>query len=65
MDDIGYTAVHLCAERGYFDLLRLLLDHGAKVRFTELKPDDRVCMMFFSFLTDFTSCSLMSILRKK
>ena len=42
MDDIGYTAVHLCAERGYFDLLQILLEHGAKVKFTELKPDEKV-----------------------
>ncbi|RWS23341.1 Ankyrin repeat domain-containing protein 50-like protein, partial [Leptotrombidium deliense] len=41
MDDIGYTALHLCAERGYTDLLRLLLDQSARVKFTELKPDDR------------------------
>jgi len=42
MDDVGYTALHLCAERGYTDLLRMLLDHGARVKFTELKPDDKV-----------------------
>lgn len=42
MDDIGYTAVHLCAERGYFELLHLLIDHGAQVRFTDVKPDERV-----------------------
>lgn len=42
MDDIGYTAVHLCAERGYFDLLQILLEHGARVKFTELKPDEKI-----------------------
>ncbi len=42
MDDVGYTALHLCAERGYTDLMRMLLDHGARVKFTELKPDDKV-----------------------
>lgn len=34
MDDIGYTAIHLCAEKGYYDLLRLFLEHGARVKFT-------------------------------
>lgn len=38
----GYTPLHLCAERGYIDLMRLLIDHGARVRFTDLKPDDKV-----------------------
>lgn len=42
MDDIGYTAVHLCAERGYVELLQVLLEHGARVKFTELKPDEKV-----------------------
>lgn len=42
MDDVGYTALHLCAERGYIDLMRMLLDHNARVKFTELKPDDKV-----------------------
>lgn len=42
MDDIGYTGLHLCAERGYLDLVKLLIDHGARVKFTELKPDDKV-----------------------
>ncbi|RWS07427.1 Ankyrin repeat domain-containing protein 50-like protein [Dinothrombium tinctorium] len=41
MDDIGYTALHLCAERGYLDLMRLLIDEGARVKFTELKPTDQ------------------------
>ena len=39
VDDIGYTAMHLCAERGYLDLMLLLLQHGARVRFTEVKRD--------------------------
>lgn len=51
MDDIGYTAVHLCAERGYFDLLQILLEHGAKVKFTELKPDEKV-KIFMSMATN-------------
>lgn len=33
--------MHLCAERGYEDLIRLLLKHGARVCFTELGPDDK------------------------
>ncbi|UYV61834.1 hypothetical protein LAZ67_1006781 [Cordylochernes scorpioides] len=41
MDDIGYTALHLCAERGFLDLIHLLLDHGAKVSFTDV-PDCRL-----------------------
>lgn len=42
MDDVGYTALHLCAERGYIDLLRLLIEHKARVKFTDLKADDQV-----------------------
>ncbi|GIY07919.1 ankyrin-1 [Caerostris darwini] len=36
MDEIGYTALHLCSERGYIDLVVLLLEHKARVSFTEL-----------------------------
>lgn len=35
MDEIGYTAMHLCAERGYLDLVQLLIQHKAKVCFTD------------------------------
>src|SRR5688572_1822294 len=45
MDDVGYTALHLCAERGYSDLMSTLLDRGARVKFTELRPDDKVIKM--------------------
>lgn len=41
MDDIGYTALHLCAERGYDNLVSLLIEHHARVCFTELMPDDK------------------------
>ena len=42
MDDVGYTAIHLCAERGYVDLMAILIEHSARIKFTQLKPDDRV-----------------------
>lgn len=42
MDDIGYTAMHLCAERGYLDLMLLLLQHGAQIRFSEIKSEAAV-----------------------
>ncbi|KAJ6215941.1 hypothetical protein RDWZM_010441 [Blomia tropicalis] len=41
MDDVGYTAIHLCAERGYVDLMAILIEHSARIKFTQLKPDDR------------------------
>ncbi|GBM70702.1 Ankyrin-1 [Araneus ventricosus] len=41
MDEIGFTALHLCAERGYIDLVLLLLEHKAKVSFTELNLHDK------------------------
>lgn len=41
MDEIGYTALHLCAERGYEDLVQLLLKHNARVSFTELTDCDK------------------------
>ncbi|XP_075587382.1 uncharacterized protein LOC124500147 isoform X3 [Dermatophagoides farinae] len=41
MDDVGYTALHLSAERGYNELMNLLIEHGARVKFTELRPDDK------------------------
>ena len=42
VDDIGYTALHLCAERGYYDLMLLLMQHGASVRFTDVQRSDSV-----------------------
>ncbi|XP_075678600.1 uncharacterized protein LOC113798829 isoform X3 [Dermatophagoides pteronyssinus] len=41
MDDVGYTALHLSAERGYNELMNLLIEHGARIKFTELRPDDK------------------------
>ncbi|XP_054163156.1 ankyrin-1-like [Oppia nitens] len=41
MDEVGYTALHLCAERGYSDLMQMLMDHSCRVKFTELQPDDK------------------------
>lgn len=37
MDDNGYTAVHLGAERGYYQLLEFLIQNGAKVCFTDIR----------------------------
>lgn len=31
VDDCGYSALHLAAEHGYYDLSKLLLEMGAKV----------------------------------
>lgn len=45
MDEIGYTALHLCAERGYEDLVLLLLKHNARVSFTELNADEKACSL--------------------
>lgn len=42
MDDVGYTALHLCAERGYAELMQTLIEHHAQVKFTQLKLDERV-----------------------
>lgn len=39
MDDVGYTALHLCAERGYSDLMKLLVEHNARVKFTALNDE--------------------------
>lgn len=36
MDDVGYTPVHICAEKGYSDLITMLMDYGARIRFTEV-----------------------------
>lgn len=41
MDEVGYTALHLCAERGYIDLIYLLVKHGARVCFTEMTADEK------------------------
>jgi ankyrin repeat protein len=42
VDEIGYTAMHLCAERGYLDLMLLLLQHGARIRFSDIKREAEV-----------------------
>lgn len=41
MDDVGYTPLHLCAEKGYSDFIRILLSYGARLRFTEINPGDK------------------------
>lgn len=41
MDDVGYTPLHICAEKGYSDLIIMLIDYGARIRFTELTPYDK------------------------
>lgn len=41
-DDNGYTAVHLCAERGYKELLEFLIQNGARVRFTDLRRQNQL-----------------------
>ncbi|XP_076312717.1 ankyrin repeat and SOCS box protein 15-like [Tachypleus tridentatus] len=40
MDEVGYTALHLCSERGYYDLVTLLIKHQARVSYTHLGPND-------------------------
>lgn len=50
MDDVGYTALHLSAERGYNELMNLLIEHGARIKFTELRPDDKVCLEIYLFI---------------
>lgn len=39
-DDIGYTPMHLCAEHGYLDMMRVLLRHNAKVNVNLPEDDD-------------------------
>lgn len=34
-DECGYSALHLAAEHGYFELVELLLKQGAQVNFRE------------------------------
>ena len=46
MDYNGLTAVHICAEKGYSEILELLITHGARVKFTEINPEDNVCVSF-------------------
>ncbi|GFY39099.1 putative ankyrin repeat protein [Trichonephila inaurata madagascariensis] len=41
MDEIGYTPVHICAEKGYNHLIQILMSYGARIRFTELNPEDQ------------------------
>ncbi|XP_054709757.1 ankyrin repeat domain-containing protein 50-like isoform X2 [Uloborus diversus] len=40
MDEAGYTPLHICAEKGYNELIELLVEFGARIRFTELNPND-------------------------
>lgn len=40
MDDIGYTAMHMSAERGYNDVINLLIQYGACTKFTQLRPEE-------------------------
>ena len=37
IDDVGYTPIHLAAERGYKDILEMLIDYGGHTTFRE-KP---------------------------
>lgn len=41
MDDVGYTALHLCAEKGFLELAELLMSYGARVCFTDVDTDGR------------------------
>ncbi|XP_015928787.1 ankyrin repeat and SOCS box protein 3 [Parasteatoda tepidariorum] len=41
MDAMGYTPVHICSEKGYSHLINILMAYGARIRFTEVNPDDR------------------------
>lgn len=40
MDDVGYTPLHLCAERGFCVLIRMLLQYNARVDFSKVSPGD-------------------------
>lgn len=40
IDDCGYSAVHLAAEHGYYEICKILLDAGAKVDYRE--PTDEI-----------------------
>ncbi|KAF8771311.1 Ankyrin repeat domain-containing protein 50 [Argiope bruennichi] len=41
MDDMGYTPVHICSEKGYSHLIEILMAYGARIRFTEIHPGDQ------------------------
>jgi hypothetical protein len=40
IDDCGYSALHLAAEHGYFEICKILLDAGAKIDYRE--PTDEI-----------------------
>lgn len=40
IDDCGYSAVHLAAEHGYYEICQILLDAGAKIDYRE--PTDEI-----------------------
>lgn len=40
-DDVGYTPVHLAAERGYKEILEMLIDHGGHTAFREKVEYDK------------------------
>lgn len=39
IDEVGYSALHLAAEHGYYDLAKILLNGGAKVDYREPTDD--------------------------
>lgn len=39
-DDCGYSALHLCAEHGYVDIMQMLLEHKVQVDYREIVVDD-------------------------
>ncbi|GIY75423.1 ankyrin repeat domain-containing protein 50 [Caerostris extrusa] len=41
MDDLGFTPVHICAEKGYIHLIEILMSYGARICFTEIYPNDQ------------------------
>ncbi|XP_054708988.1 ankyrin repeat and SOCS box protein 10-like [Uloborus diversus] len=40
MDDVGYSPMHLCAERGFCNVIRILLRYNARVDFSRVLPGD-------------------------
>lgn len=36
VDDVGYSAMHLCAEHGNYEMTEYLINHGAQVRVIRL-----------------------------
>ncbi|KFM66051.1 putative ankyrin repeat protein, partial [Stegodyphus mimosarum] len=40
MDDVGYTPMHLCAERGFCNVIRILLQYNARVDFSKVLEGD-------------------------